>query len=96
MYSKRQRQILAEITHGLELPIPAWEAVRVEQSPSYIDSVVETADFAATVLGAIGSVVALIGERRGLEITEHGDRYGARNGCGGHHQQMRRRRRLAA
>jgi hypothetical protein len=66
MYSERQKQILDEITHGLGLPESAPDAVKVEQSPSYIDSVIETADFAATLLGAIGSTVASIGERRGL------------------------------
>jgi hypothetical protein len=66
MYSERQKQILDEITHGLGLPESAPDAVKVEQSPSYIDSVIETADFAATMLGAIGSTVASIGERRGL------------------------------
>ena len=66
MYSERQKQILVEITRGLAVPELAWDAVQVEQSPSYIDSVIETADFAATVVGAIGSVVASVGERRGL------------------------------
>jgi hypothetical protein len=66
MYSERQKQILAEITRGLKLPAPAADAVHVEQSQSCIDSVVETADFAVTLMGAIGSTVASIGERRGL------------------------------
>jgi hypothetical protein len=66
MYSDRQKQILAEITQGLGLPELATAAVQVEQSPSYIDSAVETADFAVTLMGAIGSAVTLIGERRGL------------------------------
>src|SRR5689334_11079619 len=66
MYSERQKQILVEITRGLAVPEVAWDGVQVEQSPSYIDSVIETADFAATVVGAIGSVVASVGERRGL------------------------------
>ena len=66
MYSERQKQILVEITRGLAVPEVAWDAVQIEQSPSYIDSVIETADFAATVVGAIGSVVASVGERRGL------------------------------
>lgn len=66
MYSERQKQILAAITQSLGISGLAWDTVQVEQSPSYIDSVIETADFAATVLGAIGSAVASIGERRGL------------------------------
>ncbi|MEI7870924.1 MAG: CoA transferase [Alphaproteobacteria bacterium] len=66
MYSARQRQILADITRGLGLPEPMPGAVTVEQSPSSIDSVVEAADFAATLMGAIGSAVSLIGERRGI------------------------------
>jgi crotonobetainyl-CoA:carnitine CoA-transferase CaiB-like acyl-CoA transferase len=66
MYSERQRQILAEITRGLALPEPAADAVQVEQSPSYIDSVVEVADLAVALMGSIGSTVAAIGERRGL------------------------------
>src|SRR6202050_3122442 len=66
MYSERQKQILAEITRGLKLPAPAADAVQVEQSQGCIDSVIETADFAVTLMGAIGSAVASIGERRGL------------------------------
>jgi hypothetical protein len=66
MFSKRQKQILAEITQGLGLPESATNAVQVEQSQGYIDSVVETADFAVTLMGAIGCAVALVGERRGL------------------------------
>src|ERR1700685_385914 len=66
MYSERQKQILAQITRGLKLPAPAAKRVQVEQSQGCIDSVVETADFAVTLMGAIGSTVASIGERRGL------------------------------
>jgi hypothetical protein len=66
MYSERQQQILSEITRGLGLTEPAAGAVTVEQSPGYVDSVIETADFAVAALGAIGSTVAAIGERRGL------------------------------
>ena len=66
MYSERQRRILSEITQGLGLPKSEPSAVAVEQSPSYVDSVIETADFAVAALGAIGSTVAAIGERRGL------------------------------
>jgi hypothetical protein len=50
----------------LELAEPEHSAVVVEQSPGYVDSVIETADFAVAALGAIGSTVAAIGERRGL------------------------------
>ena len=66
MYSERQKQILVEITRSLAVPGLAWDAVQVEQSQSYINSVIETADFAATVVGAVGSAVASVGERRGL------------------------------
>jgi hypothetical protein len=66
MYSERQQQILSEITRGLGLTEPAPGAVTVEQSPGYVDSAIETADFAVAALGAIGSTVAAIGERRGL------------------------------
>ena len=65
VYSERQKKVLGEITQGLRLP-PATKPVQVEQSPNYIDSVVEAADFAVTLMGAIGSTVATIGERRGL------------------------------
>jgi crotonobetainyl-CoA:carnitine CoA-transferase CaiB-like acyl-CoA transferase len=65
MFNPRQRQILAEIMRGLDLG-EAWDSVQVEQSPSYVDSVVEVADFAVALMGAIGSAVATIGERRGL------------------------------
>ena len=66
MYSDRQRQMLVEITAGLQLPASAADSVEVEQSPTYIDSVFEVADFAAALMGAIGTTVAAIGERRGL------------------------------
>jgi len=66
MYSERQRRILSEITQGLGLAKSEPSAVAVEQSPSYVDSVIETADYAVAALGAIGSTVAAIGERRGL------------------------------
>lgn len=66
MYSERQQQMLREITRGLGLPEPAPAAITVEQSPGYVDSVIETADFAVAALGAIGTTVAAIGERRGL------------------------------
>jgi hypothetical protein len=42
------------------------DAVHVDQSPGDIDSVVETHDIAVVLMGAIGSYVASIGERRGL------------------------------
>ena len=66
MYSERQQQIVSEITGGLGLPDPQPNAVAVEQSPGYVDSVIETADFAVAALGAIGNTVAAIGDRRGL------------------------------
>jgi hypothetical protein len=66
MYSERQQQILHEITRGLGLTESELRAVTVQQSPGYIDSVIETADFAVAALGAIGSTVAAIGQRRGL------------------------------
>jgi len=65
VYSPRQRQILAEIGRGLGLPASV-DAVQVVQSPTYVDSVVEVADFAVAVMAAIGGTVAAIGERRGL------------------------------
>src|SRR6202789_666741 len=66
MYRERQKKILGEITRGLKLPAPAADAVQVGQSQGCIDSVVETADFAVTLMGAIGSAVTSIAERRGL------------------------------
>ena len=66
MYSERQQQMLGEITRGLGVAEPGAGAVTVEQSPGYVDSVIETADFAVAALGAVGSTVAAIGERRGL------------------------------
>jgi hypothetical protein len=66
MYGERQQQILSEIIEGLGLAEPEPGAVAVEQSRSYLDSVVETADFAVAASGAIGSTVAAIGEHRGL------------------------------
>lgn len=64
MYSERQRQMLAESTAGLDLP-PAGP-VTVEQSPTYVDSCVEVADFASALMGVLGTTVATLGERRGL------------------------------
>src|SRR5215469_13979889 len=66
MYTQRQAQILRAITQGLDLPTDAASEVRVVQSPGYIDSVIETHDFAAVLMGAIGQAVATVGERRGL------------------------------
>jgi hypothetical protein len=43
MYNERQQQILREITRGLGFAEPEPGAVAVEQSPGYIDSVIETA-----------------------------------------------------
>jgi crotonobetainyl-CoA:carnitine CoA-transferase CaiB-like acyl-CoA transferase len=66
MYNERQQQILHEITRDLGLTDPGPDAITVEQSSGYVDSVIETADFAVAALGAIGTTVAAIGERRGL------------------------------
>ena len=66
MYTQRQAQILRAITQGLDLPTDAASEVRVVQSPGYIDSVIETHDFAAVLMGAVGQAVATVGERRGL------------------------------
>jgi RNA-binding protein YlmH len=57
MYSERQKQMLGAITRRLGLAEPESGAVIVKQSPSYIDSVIETADFAVAALGAVGSAV---------------------------------------
>jgi CoA-transferase family III len=66
MYTERQRQILAAVTQGLGLAEPAPDVVQVEQSPGYIDSVVEVHDFAVALMGAIGAAVTSVGARRGL------------------------------
>ena len=66
MYTERQRQILTAITQGLGLPADTASEIRVVQSPGYIDSVIETHDFAAALMGAIGQAVATVGECRGL------------------------------
>src|ERR1700753_4115325 len=66
MYNELQQRISNEITRGLGLPASAADAINVEQSPGYVDSVIETADFAVAALGAIGTTVAAVGERRGL------------------------------
>lgn len=66
MYTERQKVILAAITQGLALPEQAMDTVHIDQSPGYIDSVVETHDIAVAMMGAIGSGVASVGERRGL------------------------------
>src|SRR6516225_6058539 len=66
MYNERQTEILTQITHGLDLPADMASEVRVVQTSSCIDSVVETHDFATALMGAIGQAVAAVGERRGL------------------------------
>jgi crotonobetainyl-CoA:carnitine CoA-transferase CaiB-like acyl-CoA transferase len=66
MYTERQAQILTAITQGLDLPADLASEVRVAQTPGYIDSVVETHDFATALMGAIGQAVAAVAERRGL------------------------------
>lgn len=66
MLTDRQREILSEIIQGLGLPEQSTDAVHVDQSPGYIDSIVEVHDFAVALLVALGGAVALIGERRGL------------------------------
>jgi len=66
VYTERQRQILAAVTRGLRLPEQELAAVHVDQSAGYIDSPVETHDFAVALMAAIGAAVAAIGERRGL------------------------------
>ena len=66
MYTQRQKQILSAIMQGLDLPTDVASQVRVVQTPGYIDSVIETHDFAVALLGAIGQAVAAIGESRGL------------------------------
>lgn len=66
MYSERQKKILAEITRGLEIPMDFSKGIHVIQTPGYIDSPIETHDFATALMGAIGQTVAMVGERRGL------------------------------
>jgi hypothetical protein len=66
MYTDRQIQILTAITQGLGLPTDPASEVHVVQAPGYIDSVVETHDFAVALMGAIGQAVATVGVRRGL------------------------------
>lgn len=66
MYTKRQAQILTAITHGLDLPEDTASEVRIVQTPGYIDSPIETHDFAVALMGAIGQTVAMVGERRDL------------------------------
>ena len=66
MYTERQTDILTAVTQGLGLPADTASQIRVVQSPGYIDSVIETHDFAVALMGAIGQAVATVGERRGL------------------------------
>ena len=65
MYSKRQTEILAAITQGLNLP-QHLSQVHVDQTPGYVDSPIEVHDFAVALMGAIGATIAFVGERRGL------------------------------
>ncbi|MBM3577115.1 MAG: hypothetical protein FJX40_05505 [Alphaproteobacteria bacterium] len=65
MYSKRQTEILATITQGLNLPQHSSQ-VHVDQTPGYVDSPIEVHDFAVALMGAIGATIAFVGERRGL------------------------------
>ncbi len=66
MFTTRQTEIFQTMTRGLDLPDLDLGRLQVEQTPSSVESVIETADFAAAALGALGSLVALVGERRGL------------------------------
>jgi hypothetical protein len=66
MYTERQQDILTAITQGLGLPADTASQIRVVQSLGYIDSVIETHDFAVALMGAIGQAVATVGEPRGL------------------------------
>jgi hypothetical protein len=66
MFTERQAQIRTALTQGLDLPTDSASEIRVVQSPGYIDSVIETHDFATALIGAIGQTVATVGERRGL------------------------------
>ena len=67
MYTNRQSQILKAMTEGLGLPTETTSEIHIVQSPGYIDSMIETHDFAVALMGAIGQAVAAIGERRGLD-----------------------------
>jgi hypothetical protein len=77
MYTRRQAQILTAVTQGLDLPADTASEIRVVQAPTYIDSVIETHDFAAALMGAIGQAVATVGERRG-----QARRFDSRRGSG--------------
>lgn len=66
MYTERQAQIRTAIRQGLELPEDGASEVRVVRTPGYIDSVIETHDFATALMGTLGETVAEIGRRRGL------------------------------
>lgn len=66
MYTGRQAEILKAITSGLDLPTNILGGIRVIQNPGYIESVIETHDFAVAIMGALGSLIAKIGEIRGL------------------------------
>ncbi|MGJ0512644.1 CoA transferase [Methylocystis sp.] len=65
MYSQRQKEILAAIAQGLNLPQHSSH-IHVNQTPGYVDSPIEVHDFAVALMGAIGATIASIGESRGL------------------------------
>ena len=70
MYSKRQQQILSEITRGLGLTEPEPRAVAVEQSPGYIDSVIRPCETRPAVTRAL---LSLRTKRETLPPKKHGN-----------------------
>ena len=66
MYNARQKEILAAIAQGLNLPQHSSPSVHVDQTPGYVNSPIEVHDFAVALMGAIGATIASIGESRGL------------------------------
>jgi crotonobetainyl-CoA:carnitine CoA-transferase CaiB-like acyl-CoA transferase len=60
-----QKQIYDNIARATGLATPA-DAVQVEQTPTFLKEPMRIADFAAGVLGALGTSVAELGQARGL------------------------------
>jgi len=66
MLNKRQQEIFNEITKNLGIKFDEKSEVEIKQTPSSVDSVVETHDIAVATMSAIGLAVATIGKMRGL------------------------------
>ena len=65
-WNATQQQMFHEISDPLGITYDPGSTLDVVQEPGYIDSPIETHDFATAALGALGMATATIGKMRGL------------------------------